>query len=77
MKRIIQKWCSGPKDLLAIIIISTFCLSYLVILIAPGIEFNELMSRQYERIMIMVVSYYFGSHREKTRNTDDLLDNPK
>ncbi len=69
MKRLIS-WCGGPKDLIALILIVTYCVSFICTALIPGIHFDELMSRQYERLMLMVVGFYFGSHRDRDRTQD-------
>ncbi len=61
----IKNCISGPKDLIALVIIGTYCLAFILTAIIPGIHYDEVMSRQYERIMTLVVGFYFGSHTTK------------
>ncbi len=75
-KKPFNEWFATPKDMIALIIIVTYCLGFLLTVIVPGIHFNELMGRQYERIMLMVVGFYFGSHStgKKKCPYDESLD---
>lgn len=61
MRKALVQWFAGPKDIIATILVTTYCLTYLLVTIVPGLEFNELMSRQFERIILIVVGFYFGS----------------
>lgn len=65
MKTIIKALFPTSKDIIALIIVVIYCISFLLTAVIPGIEFNEIMSRQYERVLLMVVGFYFGSHQSK------------
>ncbi len=65
MKQWIKQQVATPKDIIALIIITAYAIAFLTTTLIPGVKFDELMGRQYERIMLMVVGFYFGSHRDK------------
>lgn len=56
-----KHWFTGPKDIIAFMLVITYCLSFFLTLVVPYIQFNELMARQFERIILIVVGFYFGS----------------
>jgi hypothetical protein len=61
----VRSWLGGPKDLIAFMLIGSYSLAFLITVCVPEVVFNEVLGRQFERIILMVVGFYFGSHREK------------
>lgn len=64
MKRLIKGWCSGPKDLLAIMVVFTWCVAVFL----PENLIDEVTQRSFERILLIIVSYFFGSHSRGGRS---------
>ena len=50
-----------PQALLALIFSSAYCIAFLATILVPSIQFNEVLSRSFERILLVVVSFYFGA----------------
>ncbi len=75
MKTFFRSWVTNARDIIALVIVCSYCLAFLITVCVPGIVFNELMGRQYERIMILVVGYFFGSSHanQNKRSTDGEL----
>ncbi len=72
MKNVMRRCINGAKDVIALIIISTYCITFIAVTVVPHLHFNEVMSRQFERIMIMVVSFYFGYHKSKKEESEGV-----
>ncbi len=53
---------------MAVMFSFTYCLAFIATVIFPGIEFNEVLSRSFERILLVVVAYFFGSTKDKKQN---------
>ncbi len=59
MNRIHHILAEHTKDVIAILIVIVWCAS----IFFPSAVIDEITQRSYERIMIMVLSYYFGSKK--------------
>ncbi len=53
---------------MAVMFSFTYCTAFIATVIFPGIEFNEVLSRSFERILLVVVAYFFGSTKDKRQN---------
>ena len=63
-KIIISKWCQGPKDLLALLVTITWCISIFL----PEMLIDEVTQRSFERILLMIIGFYFGSHKDDIKD---------
>lgn len=61
MKRIIKGIFQGPKDVIALVIIATWCIAIFL----PESLIDEVTQRSFERIIMMVIGFYFGSKSDK------------
>ncbi len=61
MKRIIKGIFQTSKDVIALVIIATWC----VAIFLPEHLVDEVTQRSFERIIMMVIGFYFGSKVEK------------
>jgi hypothetical protein len=75
MKTLVKNWFAGPKDVIALIITLTYCVAFLLTALIPGIHFDAEMGGQYEHIMLMVISFYFGSKTAKETKVSPSVDN--
>ncbi len=50
-----------PQALLAILFSVSYCIAFIATVLVPNIQFNEVLSRSFERILLVVVSFYFGA----------------
>ncbi len=57
-----------PQSLLALLFSASYCIAFIATVLVPDIQFNEVLSRSFERILLVVVSFYFGA-KEKTNLT--------
>lgn len=77
MKRMMSQWLSGPKDVIAISLVFTYCITYAAVTMIPGIQMEPVISQQFKEIMLIVVSYYFGSKEgNKKCHYIESTDNP-
>ncbi len=60
-----HKYCKNAKDVVALIMVVSYSLSFLLTALIPNIEFNEIMGRHFKEMLMMVIGFYFGSHKEK------------
>lgn len=61
MKRIIRQAFTTSKDIIAVIVVVTWCISIFL----PETLVDEITIRSFERIMLIIIGFYFGAHREK------------
>lgn len=54
------------KDIIAYMVTLTWCVSIFL----PETLIDEVTQRSFERIMLMILGFYFGSHRESKRQSD-------
>ncbi len=50
-----------PQALLAVLFSVSYCVAFIATVFVPSIQFNEVLSRSFERILLVVVSFYFGA----------------
>lgn len=75
MRNKIRRLCASPKDVIALILIGSYCVSYLCTVLVPDIHFNEMLGRQFERLILVVVGYYFSSRGNISIDNETKCDN--
>ncbi len=56
------------KDLIAIMIIFTWCVSVFL----PDYLIDEVTMRSFERILLLVLGFYFGAKKYETKAKEDI-----
>ncbi len=67
MKNTFKKICAGPKDIIALIIVISYCAVFICTALIADVHFNELLGRQFERLLLLVAGFYFGSHKDNSQ----------
>ncbi len=69
MKNTLKKVCAGPKDIIALIIVISYCVVFICTALLADVHFNELLGRQFERLLLLVAGFYFGSHKDNDKSS--------
>lgn len=59
MKRILRSALVNSQDIIALIVVVTWCISIFL----PELLVDEVTMRSFERIMLIIIGFYFGAHR--------------
>lgn len=66
MKRIIRSAIVNSQDIIALIVVITWCISIFL----PELLVDEVTMRSFERIMLIIIGFYFGAHRGRHNPPD-------
>ncbi len=66
MKTALKEIFATPKDAIALIVILSWCIAIFL----PESLVDEVTQRSFERIIMMVIGFYFGSHQNKPKPGD-------
>ncbi len=66
MKTALKEIFATPKDAIALIVILSWCIAIFL----PEYLVDEITQRSFERIIMMVIGFYFGSHTQKPKPGD-------